>query len=143
MNNLSLKNWIRSEFHNISFHEKRLEKRFYKVAAGLAERSEKNICSSFESWKDVKTCYRFFSNEKVDFKNNLNPHRDRTLERIRKQKRVLLLQDTVYFQLRQQTLHYKPRSLLKISNIRKRNQRFNVYKKECFSRIWTIMDYFQ
>ena len=96
MNNSSLKNWIRSEFHDISFHEKRLEKRFYKVAAGLAERSEKNICSSFESWKDVKACYRFFSNEKVDYKKILKPHQDRTLDIIRKQKSVLLLQDTVY-----------------------------------------------
>ena len=65
------------------------------MAQGLAERSEKNISSSFETWSEIKGCYRFFNNEKVTCSRILQPHRERTLKRIREHKRVLFLQDTV------------------------------------------------
>ena len=65
------------------------------MAQGLAEKSEKNISSSFETWSEIKGCYRFFNNEKVTCSRILQPHRIRTLQRIREHKRVLFLQDTV------------------------------------------------
>ena len=94
-NNSSLANWIKEEFRDISFNDNRLTKRFEKVAQGLAEKSEKNISSSFETWSEIKGCYRFFNNEKVTCSRILQPHRIRTLKRIREHKRVLFLQDTV------------------------------------------------
>ena len=93
--NSSLTNWIKKEFSNISLNDNRLTKRFAKVAQGLAEKSEKNISSSFETWSEIKGCYRFFDNEKVTCSSILQPHQVRTLERIREQKRVLFIQDTV------------------------------------------------
>lgn len=96
-NNSSLTNWIKEEFSDISFNDNRLTKRFAKVAQGLAEKSEKNISSSFETWSEIKGCYRFFDNEKVTCSRILQPHRVRTLKRIREHKRVLFLQDTVVF----------------------------------------------
>ena len=65
------------------------------MAQGPAEKSEKNISSSFETWSEIKGCYRFFNNEKVTCSRILQPHRMRTLKRIREHKRVLFIQDTV------------------------------------------------
>ena len=93
--NSSLVNWIKEEFTDISFNDNRLTKRFAKVAQGLAEKSEKNISSSFETWSEIKGCYRFFDNEKVTCSKILQPHQVRTLERIKEHKRVLFIQDTV------------------------------------------------
>ena len=94
-NNSSLVNWIKEEFTDISFNDSRLKKRFAKVAQGLAEKSEKNISSSFETWSEIKGCYRFFNNEKITCSRILLPHQVRTLKRIREHERVLFIQDTV------------------------------------------------
>ncbi len=98
-NSSSLYSWIEAEFNDIDFGDLRLTKRFMDVTQGLASNSEKNISSSFDSWKDIKACYRFFSNDKVDASSILIPHRSKTLERVRNQKRVLFIQDTVVFSL--------------------------------------------
>lgn len=95
----SLRSWIKSEFNDIDFGDLRLNKRFIEVTQGLASNSEKNISSAFDSWKDIKACYRFFSNNKVDASDILLPHLEKTLERVRNQKRVLFIQDTVVFSL--------------------------------------------
>ena len=81
----------------MSLGDKRLDKRFQNVALNLAKNSEKNICSSFSSWKETKAAYRFFDNPKVTCKDIHLPHEERTLNRIREHKKVLLLQDTVFF----------------------------------------------
>ena len=95
----SLDAWIASEFNETSFGDQRLNERFVGITRGLAGKSEKNISSAFDDWKDIKACYRFFSNEKVSSKKILEPHQKNTLERIRKHKRVLFIQDTVVFSL--------------------------------------------
>ena len=93
----SLENWIKKEFANIHFGDIRLKKRFFKVALALGQKSEKNICSSFDNWGDLKAAYRFLDNSKVNSSSILLPHQDNTVGRIREHKRVLFLQDTVYF----------------------------------------------
>ncbi len=95
----SLDAWIASEFDDASFGDQRLDDRFVAITRGLAGNSEKNISSSFDDWKDIKACYRFFSNEKVTAKRILEPHQKNTLERVKKHKRVLFIQDTVVFSL--------------------------------------------
>lgn len=95
----SLDAWIASEFNEVSFGDKRLDKRLKEVAHGLAAKSERNICSAFDDWKEIKACYRFFANEKVHSDKILDPHQGRTLERVRNHKRVLFIQDTVVFSL--------------------------------------------
>ena len=106
-NNSSLINWIKEEFTDISFNDNRLKKRFAKVAQGLAEKSEKNISSSFETWSEIKGCYRFFDNEKVTCSRILQPHRERTLKRIREHKRVLFIQDTVVLSYKNRVAYVK------------------------------------
>ena len=96
MRQSSVKKWVEEEFKDISFNDKRLEERCRQIAVGFAEKSEKNISSCFESWSEIKGCYRFFDNEKVTHSKILESHRKRTLERVREKKRVLFIQDTVY-----------------------------------------------
>ena len=64
----SLDAWIASELEEVSFGDQRLNERFVEITRGLAGNSEKNISSAFDDWKDIKACYRFFSNEKVSSK---------------------------------------------------------------------------
>lgn len=97
MKRLSTNQWINSEFSHINFGDSRLKNRFFEVTKGLSEHSEKNIASSFDTWKDLKACYRFFSNEKVEASQILRPHQAKTIERVRQQKRVLFIQDTSVF----------------------------------------------
>jgi Transposase DNA-binding/Transposase Tn5 dimerisation domain len=91
----SVSTWINSEFLNVDFGDKRLDERFKKISIGLSEQSEKNISSSFDSWKEIKACYRFFSNEMVTAEKMLQPHKMRTVDRIKECSRVLLIQDTL------------------------------------------------
>jgi len=93
----SVKNWINKEFVNISFGDLRLEIRFKKVMEGFTKRIGKNISSAFDSWKQIKAGYRFLSNPKVQICKILSPHRNSTIERINEHKKVLLIQDTTYF----------------------------------------------
>ena len=43
MKSSSMAEWIEKEFHDISFGDRRLNKRFLKVANGLIEKSDKKI----------------------------------------------------------------------------------------------------
>ena len=45
----------------------------------------------------MKAAYRFFDNSKVNCSSILKPHQENTVERIKKYKRVLFIQDTTYF----------------------------------------------
>lgn len=92
--NNSLASWIDSEFFDLDFGDKRLDKRFKQISLGVAGKSESNISSSFDSWKDIKACYRFFSNSRVTSDKMMAPHKQRTVARIKKCSRVLLIQDT-------------------------------------------------
>ena len=97
INSLSKNDWIEAEFNGIELGDQRLNQRFLGVTKGLASHSEKTISSSFESWKEIKGCYRFFSNEKVKSEAIRAPHKERIISRVREEKRVLFIQDTVIF----------------------------------------------
>ena len=89
--------WVASEFNTVSFGDERLNNRFIGIASQLACRFGSNIASSFTQWKEIKAAYRFFSNNKVNTSAILTPHKQQTLKRIKSQKRILLIQDTTYF----------------------------------------------
>ena len=65
MKNSSIEKWIYQEFRDINLGDIRLNNRFMEISKGFANNSEKNISSTFDNWKDIKACYRFFSNDKV------------------------------------------------------------------------------
>ncbi len=58
--------WIREEFHQIDFGDKRLKERFFETAGLLSSKASGSIYPSCHgSWSQAKGAYRFFSNERV------------------------------------------------------------------------------
>lgn len=94
----SVTKWVGNEFSTIELGDKRLNKRFNAVMVGLIKKSEENISSTFESWAEIKSSYRFLNNSSFDENDLLEPHKDKTIARIKKEKIVLLLQDTTYLE---------------------------------------------
>lgn len=92
----SVTHWVEDEFKEIYFGDKRLTERFKQVMIGLIKKTTATIASTFHCWADIKSCYRFFENEKVDQTLIFNQHRHKTLERIKQEGKILLLHDTTY-----------------------------------------------
>jgi hypothetical protein len=88
--------WIESEFCDVIFGDARLCKRFKTILSGFMKKAQENISTTFENWGEIKSCYRFFSNPKVTPIKILQPHKERTVDRIAIAKQVLLLHDTTY-----------------------------------------------
>jgi hypothetical protein len=74
--------------------DKRLNRRFGHVLALLSRRPADNIPAACKSWNETKAAYRFFDHEEVNDKKVLAPHCDATVERMKNETVVLLLQDT-------------------------------------------------
>lgn len=96
MNDSSRKtpSWITHELRGANFGDKRLNERLLSIAGALNNNPEQSIPVNFNSWGELKATYRFFDNGKVTAENILEPHCKATLERIKEESVVLLLQDT-------------------------------------------------
>lgn len=88
--------WSKEEFENINFGDKRIDKRFQKVSEKLSEKPTFSINQACGIWADTKAAYRLFGNEKVTKEKILKSHQKLTLERMKSQKIVLVIQDTTY-----------------------------------------------
>ena len=88
--------WSKEEFENINFGDKRIDKRFQKVSVQLSKKPTVPINQACGVWADTKAAYRLFGNEKVTKEIILDSHKKLTLERVKSQKIVLVIQDTSY-----------------------------------------------
>lgn len=86
--------WSEQEMLSANFYDARLQRRAHLVLGSLAQRPDGSIPSAFGSWAETQAAYRLFSNEKVTAERVLEPHRDATLERMKKHPVVLCVQDT-------------------------------------------------
>ena len=68
-----------------------------QVAVDLGERPAASIPEACGGKNEIDAAYRFFDNEKATDQKILEPHYERTRERIAKQPLVLLIQDTTEF----------------------------------------------
>jgi hypothetical protein len=87
-------NWITEETKSVNFGDKRLNKRYGNVLNNLASSPNKSIPASCKSWGETLAAYRFLNNEEVTAEQILFPHKEATIERIKKEKIVLIPQDT-------------------------------------------------
>lgn len=87
-------NWIIEETKSANFGDQRLNKRYGDLLNSFASSPNKSIPGSCKSWNETIAAYRFFNHENITSSEILAPHRDATLERIRKEKIVLIPQDT-------------------------------------------------
>lgn len=88
--------WIKKELSNLSLGDKRLNARLLEIAKNLSEHHQMPINQACEDWASTKAAYRFFANEKVSAEKVLRTHQDQTQNRLRKERVILNIQDTMY-----------------------------------------------
>jgi hypothetical protein len=96
MNKEITNNWVLDEFSNTVLGDKRLTNRLVKLADRFVNTPERSINQACNSWAEVKAAYRFFKNDNVKEAKILETHITKTIERIKKHKTVLVVQDTSY-----------------------------------------------
>jgi hypothetical protein len=87
--------WVQREFAGARLGDRRLEQRLLGIAAAFAARPTATIpqaCSG--SWPAIKAAYRFFDHKETTMDRLLEPHRMATVDRMRREPVVLLVQDT-------------------------------------------------
>ena len=92
----SATSWSRQEFAGLDLGDTRLNDRLVSIADALAAQPMSPISTACEDWSAVKAAYRFFDNENVSSQKILEPHWQRTVERMRSHERVFAIQDTTY-----------------------------------------------
>ena len=80
--------WAVEELAKVNFGDKRLDKRFLKVAASQGKSPQLSINASSEDWSCVKGAYRLFANSKVTPEKILEPHFYKLSERIEKIEKI-------------------------------------------------------
>jgi hypothetical protein len=91
-------NWAQKEFGDAQLGDKRLVGRLVKIADGKGAKPGLSCAKTVESnWADTMGFYRFVEHPDVDAVNMesiLQPHRQRTIRRMKSCKTVLCIQDT-------------------------------------------------
>ena len=87
-------NWIEDEFSNINLGDKRLNRRFISVAGKLSKYPGFSVNKACQGWKEVKSAYRLFDNDKVSPAKILEPHFQQTMMRAKEYPFILAIQDT-------------------------------------------------
>ena len=90
---------LSAELAGCQFGDVRLTKRARKLADALSQKPNISIPAALQSRADIEACYRFFNNEKVTPEKILQPHIERTYQRISQIDFVLLVQDTTELDL--------------------------------------------
>ncbi|NUM60516.1 MAG: IS4 family transposase [Bdellovibrionaceae bacterium] len=86
--------WVESELSAADFNELRLNKRFQVIARELSQYPSLPINQASSDWAAAKAAYRFFQNQKVDFKKIIEPHILNTSLRTKGHDRVVVVQDS-------------------------------------------------
>jgi len=73
--------WVNTEFNGINCSDKRLNRRFIKVAQSMMESPDSNIHQAMGNWSDSKAAFRLFDNDKLEYEEILKPHVQRIIER--------------------------------------------------------------
>lgn len=91
------KNWAKQEFGGAPLGDARLSERLVDIAQSKAEKPGRAFTGVAEGdWPAVKAFYRFIDHpdeEAVSMPHILQPHRERTLQRMKGQRAVLCIQD--------------------------------------------------
>jgi len=86
--------WAATEMQTASLGDERLNKRLVSLLNALGNNPQASIPVACGGWAETKAAYRFFDNDHVNADKILAPHRAATIERIKQQNTVLLIQDT-------------------------------------------------
>lgn len=86
--------WVHREFAGAKLGDRRLERRLLEIADAFASQPMASIPQACGSWAAIKATYRFFDHESTTMQRLLEPHRTATVERMRREPVVLIVQDT-------------------------------------------------
>ena len=86
--------WAKEEMTTADLGDDRLDARAVMLLSALGSRPSLSIPAACRGRAEMKAAYRFFDNDKVTFAKVLQPHIERTRERMAEQPVVLLVQDT-------------------------------------------------
>ncbi|MGH8032797.1 MAG: IS4 family transposase, partial [Luteimonas sp.] len=86
--------WAADEWATADLGDVRLNRRLVKVAQQLADKPTASIPGACGGWADTLGTYRMLSNDRVDWRDVLEPHIQRTVQRMAEESLVLCLQDT-------------------------------------------------
>jgi len=85
---------LQNELSEMNAGDKRLVKRSMKLLETLGGKPQQSIPAACGGWHETKAAYRLFDNDKVTAQSLLEPHRDKTLERMKAYPVVLCAEDT-------------------------------------------------
>jgi hypothetical protein len=91
--------WAEEEIAEADFGDKRLDDRVAILLSELGDRPNLSIPAACRGKAEMKAAYAFFANDKVTFDKILQPHMERTKQRMAQQQVVLLVQDTTEVEL--------------------------------------------
>lgn len=86
--------WIIQEFSRVPFGDDRLVNRLINIVECFYQKPEGSIPSSCNDYASTKATYRFFDNKNVSPEAITMTHSEETIERIRKNDVVLVIQDS-------------------------------------------------
>lgn len=86
--------WVHREFAGARLGDRRLERRLLEIANAFAAQPMASIPQACGSWPAAKAAYRFFDKRSTTMDRLLEPHRTATIERMRREPVVLVVQDT-------------------------------------------------
>jgi len=89
-----LASWALDEMKSVDLSDKRLDKRVVQVLTALGNRPTASIPSACGGHAETTAAYRFFDNKRVIHQAVLQPHYDRTKQRIAENPVVLMVEDT-------------------------------------------------
>lgn len=91
--------WVEEEMAALDLGDRRLNQRQRLLLERMVAQPGASLPAASRGWGETLAAYRFFDNPKVTAAAVLAPHRQATLERIRAQAVVLVLQDTTEIEL--------------------------------------------
>ena len=91
-----MSNWVETEMVACQLHDARHAKRLAQWLTRLSERPVHSIPRACHGWAETVAAYRFLDNPAIDEQEILSGHTHATLERIRAQAVVLVVQDTTF-----------------------------------------------
>jgi len=91
--------WALDEMESVELGDKRLDKRVVQVLSAFGNRPTASIPTACGGHAEITAAYRLFNNERVISQAVLQPHYDRTKQRVAENPVVLMVQDTTEIDL--------------------------------------------
>ncbi len=86
--------WAQRELGGAQLGDARLSKRLVVLANRLAEQPSASIPQACRGWAEMQAAYRFLAQDRLDWRDILQPHWDASAQRMQAHPVVLCLQDT-------------------------------------------------